>query len=330
MLSGSMSRHLCGGLAALSPSEEEDMTDPLAGGRLGLRIIRNTNTTCVHGQTGENCYAYAACSAYINTLMRMFGEIESIPTFDECLYIADYNNGRGGYPIEALRRLEEKFKYGVKFLETKKISIRDAIMKSVIVSFETNNEICEKIGNGSLMEKVRGPFTGAHAVLVEGYDLDKDCMICKNSWTYPDKGRFNFRTTATDDIVFTVVDFDIDKFEFKPNLQVFKDTLKGCRVTCAWMDEKTALYNNDFLCEYHPEKEGNLQYKGYHIDNYIGIYLNRSEELKIKEKALFAHHYGNNHFKNCPQPIRMCPVIRFRYLYLMEKENGPLCQFTVK
>lgn len=330
MFSRSLSDHLCCGLSAISPSEEEDITDPLQEGRLGLRIIRNTNTTCVHGQTEENCYAYAACSAYINTLMRMFGKIERIPTFAECLNIADYNKGRGGYPIEALRRLEERFKYGVKFSETKKITINDAIMKSVIVSFETNDEVCEKIGKGSLLEKVSGPFTGAHAVLVEGYDLEKDCLICKNSWKHPDKGRFDFRTTATNDFIFTVVDFDIDKFDFKPNFQVFKDTLRGYRVTCAWMDKETALYNNDFLCEFHPEKDGNLQYKGYHIDNYIGIYLNRSEELKTKEKAIFARHFCNNHFKNSPQPIRMCPVIRFRYLYLMEKEHGPLCQFTVK
>lgn len=331
-----MTRTLRGGLPTSSPSSEqetEDLAVPLESGRLCLRIIRNTNITCVHEQKKEDCYAYAACSAYINTLMRMFGlekEKKPLPKFDECLPIADYNHGRGGKPSESIRRLEEHFKYGVKFSETKKLSIKDAIMKSVIVSFETNDNADQKIINGSLMEKVNGPNVGWHAVLVEGYDLEKDCLICKNSWKDLCGGRFDFRTTATNDFMFTVVDFDIDKYTFKPNLKVFKDKIKDCTVTCAWMDHNTAFYSNNFLCEYHPEKDDNLNYKGYYADNYIGLYLNRSDELKLKERLRFSRHFGFNHFKNYPHPIRTNQMFRFRYLYLMEFINGPLCPYTVK
>ena len=60
------------------------------------------------------------------------------------------------------------------------------------------------------------------------------------------------------------------------------------------------------------------------------IYLNRSEELKIKEKTRFAMHFCNKLFKNSPSPVRKNNIIRFRYLYLMEKEYGSLCQFTFK
>ena len=69
--------------------------------RLNNIIVRNTNTTGVYSQEGGTCYAYAACSAYINTIMRIYGS-KPPPTFEECFYIAAYNGPNGGRPENVL------------------------------------------------------------------------------------------------------------------------------------------------------------------------------------------------------------------------------------
>lgn len=78
--------HSCDGLPE-SPSEQ-DNEHPLITGE------RNTNTTFDHDQNGENCYALAACRAYLNVIMRIFGKYE--PAFEQPLEKFDYNNRKGG------------------------------------------------------------------------------------------------------------------------------------------------------------------------------------------------------------------------------------------
>ena len=54
--------------------EEEEIKDgPVFLGKLESRFIRNTNESYVNGQYYENCYVFAAYSAYINKILRIFG-----------------------------------------------------------------------------------------------------------------------------------------------------------------------------------------------------------------------------------------------------------------
>ena len=70
---------ICGCCLAREPSPvigylEEDrkrIKNLLPKGPLTSRYIRNTNVTGVYQQRGGTCYAYASCSAYLNTAMRM-------------------------------------------------------------------------------------------------------------------------------------------------------------------------------------------------------------------------------------------------------------------
>jgi hypothetical protein len=52
----------------------------------------------------------------------------------------------------------------------------------VIASFTTSKAGWDAIAEGSLLEYPAGESKGWHATLVEGYDFEKDCAICKNSW----------------------------------------------------------------------------------------------------------------------------------------------------
>lgn len=87
----------CGSCPAEKPSDiigylEEDrdqIKKLLPTGKLNSRFIRNTNVTGVYQQRGGTCYVYAACSAYLNTVMRKFG-VNKLPTFSECFQIAIY------------------------------------------------------------------------------------------------------------------------------------------------------------------------------------------------------------------------------------------------
>lgn len=93
-----------GRIAAKRPSKvigllEHDFEDfhfPLEIGNLQTRYIRNKNATSVYKQVGGTCYAYAACSAYINTVLRIYGS--SQPSFLQCFRIACYNGKKGGKP----------------------------------------------------------------------------------------------------------------------------------------------------------------------------------------------------------------------------------------
>lgn len=78
-------------------NDHEKVIKPLKPGKLTSRFIRNTNSSRVYEQIGGTCYAYAACSAYINTILRICGSKEP-PSFAECFRIACYNGDKGGIP----------------------------------------------------------------------------------------------------------------------------------------------------------------------------------------------------------------------------------------
>lgn len=82
--------------------EEEEISDgPVFLGKLESRFIRNTNESYVNGQYYENCYVFAAYSAYINKILRIFGSMPP-PSFAECYLYENYNNGDDERPKEEL------------------------------------------------------------------------------------------------------------------------------------------------------------------------------------------------------------------------------------
>mgnify|MGYP001099663385 CR=1 FL=1 len=168
---------------------------PLESGRLSNRYIRNTNATKVYDQldTGT-CYAHSAASAYINTILRIYGH-KPPPTMEECFRIACYNGDKkGGDPEKSIRLLEEHFNYGILCESTYyNPTIRETMTISIILSFTTSKQGWRDVSNGSLLERADGIQTvDWHASLIEGYDFDHDCCVCKNSWgENTASGRFN-------------------------------------------------------------------------------------------------------------------------------------------
>lgn len=132
---------------------------PLKPGRLSLRYIRNTNSTGVYEQRGGTCYAYAACSAYINTIMRIYGS-RPPPSFRECFEIACYNGSSGGKTDESIRLLEKHFGYGIMCDTVNNLLIRDALTISVIVDFSTSKAGWESVANGRLLKYPGGKPDG--------------------------------------------------------------------------------------------------------------------------------------------------------------------------
>lgn len=293
-----------GGLPSARPSrvigkianDDGSIPEPLPYGTLSTRFIRNTNATGVYEQEVGNCYAFAAASAYINTIERIYGHTKPIPPFKECFDIANYNGGEGGNPSESIRLLEEHYQFGIKCEPKRSISIREAMMLSVIVAFGTSNEGWDCLERGDLKWHPGGASCGGHGTLIEGYDLNKDCMIGKNSWGGEDaEPRFDFTPSACHWCYFYTVYFTIDSIRGKTNkkyvenIQRFNGTLKGKQIHCAWMDYHSALYSSEFVCEHHPEKDGPLKYLGYNVQEWIDINLNRP-----KDKEYPKYHYINN------------------------------------
>lgn len=181
----------------LLKDDTEKVKAPIKPGKLTSKFIRNTNSSRVYEQIGGTCYAYAACSAYLNTIMRISGSKEP-PSFSECYQVACYNGPHGGQPLTSIQRLEEHFHYGICCTKSKKATILDAIKISLIISFSTSQTGWTKVANGDLTEKPDGKMNGCHAAVVEGYDFDKKCLICKNSWGgNTAKTRFNLKISAT-------------------------------------------------------------------------------------------------------------------------------------
>lgn len=100
-----------GGVGAESPSETigllendiEKVKTYIKPGKLTSRYIKNTNSSRVYQQVGGTCYAYAASSAYINTIMRIYRSKEP--------HLMNVPNG--GNPLLSIQKLEKHFHYGV-------------------------------------------------------------------------------------------------------------------------------------------------------------------------------------------------------------------------
>lgn len=109
-------------------NDNKATTLPIKAGHIPSPFISNTNESCIWKSNGGDVYAVAACSAYINTILRIPGA-RSPPSFSECMNIARYNGSDGGDPIEPLKRLEKSFKFGIDFMRQNNLSIKEAPSK---------------------------------------------------------------------------------------------------------------------------------------------------------------------------------------------------------
>lgn len=126
--------------SAKTPSKTIDyeiVYTPLKPGTFRRWYIRNTNATGVGEQKGGTCYAHAASSAYINTILRIYGS-NPPPTFSECFKIACYNGPNGGNPYKSIKLLEKRFNYGILCDSVDSLSIRESMTISAIVVFSTS------------------------------------------------------------------------------------------------------------------------------------------------------------------------------------------------
>ena len=154
------------------------------------------------------------------------------------------------------------------------------------------------ISNGSLLTRPKGAADGRHAALVEGYDFDKDCMICKNSQAKTGAARFDLNQFMLHDYLFYRIYLDEDNIDgksnskFQPKCEKFTGKWIDNNIDCAWMDEESAVFCKDYLCEHHPERKNKYQYLGYNIDQWIYINLNRGDAMnkyyqkRIREKEI--------------------------------------------
>lgn len=152
-----------------------------------------------------------------------------MPSMKELYDIAEYNKEKGGEPLYSINYIENKLNLGIRCEKVKYVSISDILTLSVIVSFSTSDEGWKKVARGELLRYPGGVESGWHAVLVEGYDLEKDCLICKNSWGIDTaKARFDFAPSAAHDFEFIRVYFTEQSIagkiskQFVPKMQKFK------------------------------------------------------------------------------------------------------------
>jgi hypothetical protein len=113
---------------------------------------------------------------------------------------------------------------------------------------------------------------------MEGYDLDFGCTMAKNSWG--DNGvtepRFALNLDALHDWYVTRVFFTVDSIRGKttkklppPRMERFVARLEGRPIHCAWMDELTATYTSDYVCQPHCSRSGEIRILGYEVDEWI-------------------------------------------------------------
>lgn len=191
--------------------------------------------------------------------------------------------------MKCIRLLEDHFHYGVCCDKTNDLSIRDAITLSTIVMFSTSEEGWKNVANGNIVFRANGPKTeDSHSSIIEGYDLEHDTYICKNSWGGKTaKPRFELSKTGPHKCKFCRVYFTLDSIRgktnkmFQPKMEKFIGQLNGKKINCAWMDLITATYCSEYLCEYHDEKEGPLKYLGYDVDQWIKLNLQRSHKYSL-------------------------------------------------
>jgi hypothetical protein len=161
------------------------------------QINRSTNISKYYEQGSGSCYAQAASSAYINTCARIYG-VKCVPSYRECMAIADYNDIPFGDVGKALKLLEKHFKCGICYeYSTEKPLIKDVLMSSVFVTFTTNEIGWKNVSKGHLLEKPPGEPNGWNVVLVEAYDYENDYSICKKFWGDLAASRINLKLSAT-------------------------------------------------------------------------------------------------------------------------------------
>lgn len=259
---------------ALGPVENDHSTTttPLAEGNLTQRFIRNTHGAGVYEVENGTSYADPASSAYINAILQK-RETRPPPSYRECYSIACYNGTKGGDVSKSIQHLENHFKYGIHCEPKKTVDISEILTQNVVLAFTTSHEGWKKVIKGDLTEFPGSDKTYYHAVLVDGYDFEHDCMICKNSFKAVKAApRFNFKPSAAHDCYYYVVSSD-EKGEVKEDVVTFEGQLFDTNITCAFLDHDDAMYCNNYVCELQPEKEGNLKYIGYDINQWISLNL---------------------------------------------------------
>jgi hypothetical protein len=270
---GGLAVGLLGNLLAVIP---EEPLDPV--------VNRTTNVTrrAYEAQIGGSCYAHSAASAYINTCSRIYGLGTPLPSYDECVTVADYNKGEGGFVSTAIERLEEHFHCGVQCETSReRPPISSILSLSVVVLFATSKDGWKKIQQGELLERPSGQQEGRHASLVEAYDLENDWSIAKNSWGHRDgtSERFKMRFAALHDFCVITVFFTLNSIRgkttkpFHAQMETFQGTLDGHAILCAYMDEDTAKYTTNFICELHSPGK----WIGFDLETWISIKLRRAQ-----------------------------------------------------
>lgn len=296
-------------------NSDNSQQDLLPSEYLSHQFVRNTNVTGVYYQSTGNCYALAACSAYINTVFRIYGLEKNIPSFKDCYTIASYNEN-GGSPAESIRRLEEHFQFGIKCDSKDSIDIKDVMMKSVILSFGTSEEGYECVEKGEFLEyQTPNETQYGHATLIEGYDFEKDCYICKNSWE--DKAeRFFFTESAAHWVKFTRVYFDKESIKdknypvFESNVKKIDGNIQNKKKEFVLMDENTSIYSDKYIkLGKKPNNDGVFEYLGIDVDQYIKMelkrpqeqnpeYFNINQELKRRNPPIFYDQHARYNHNN--------------------------------
>lgn len=323
------------------------------------RFIRNTNWVPAHSQIVGNCYAYAACSAYINTANRIYGlDKKKIPTFNECYKIVNKNPKEdptireGGSISDSIEKLENKFQLGIQCdKETRsEISIKEVMTISVVLCFSTSSEGYENVGNGELLY-YKGQYEEEdwHATLVEGYSFEKDCYICKNSW-FNRQPYFYFTESAAHDYYFIRVYFTIESIRDK-NYLIFEPKIKSKlfiynkeMINCVLMDDVTSNYSTEYVCisKYNDPIYNNV---GVTVEQYIKLmydrfgkkseYLVTNEKNKKKYPPIYCKreqsknsNYNNNIFQNedndssTKTPYVICAVTLGALIYLAFRQKN--------
>lgn len=247
-----------------------------------LWYTRNTNATPYFKQHKGSCYAHASVSAYLNTCLRIYNPSKPIPTYAECLKIADYTDGNGGEVSEAIHRLERHFNFGVQCQDYHRREIppiRDMAVSSLVISFWTSKKGWDDVANGSLISKAGGDIDPiGHSVLGETYLFEDDCYECKNSWGDDNvEPRFKLRLEAAHDFLCTNVYFTESSISGKTrsafipimSAQFISTLADDWEIKAVLVDELTATYCSEWVCT----RYSNNWYIGYDVDRYVHICL---------------------------------------------------------
>jgi hypothetical protein len=168
---------------------------------------------------------------------------------------------------------------------TGKPNIRDIFTLSIIANFTTSEAGWTNIKHGQLMESAPGDANGWHATLAEAYDLNEDCTWAKNSWGHEagTQERFKFRWEAFHNYNYIKVFWTLNSIRgktrgiYQPRMERFVGRLEGRPIDCAYMDEQTSRYEQDFICEPDPTRPPPLNMIGYDLNQYIRLRLKRAK-----------------------------------------------------